>query len=449
MKITSRAIKELGLLEQVTCPHCWNKFPPFEIRWISAHPELRDDPKVGSDALKRFLPSRFNHAGQAIDVNGVACSELACPDCHLQIPRALTEMSPLFFSILGAPGSGKSFYLASMIWQMRRTLNSSFHLSFSDADPAANQILNNYEETLFLAADPEKIATLPKTEKEGDLYQGVRVEERTVWYPKPFVFTIQPNKNHPLGDKTKQMARSMCLYDNAGEHFLPGGETANSPGTQHLGLSDTLLFLFDPTQHPNLTKALGHKTPQKKEADPNEEKDWEDINSWELVDDIQEAPSWTSRQDQILFEAASRIRSQTGLSQNEKYEKPFVVIVTKYDVWHQLIKNNKYSTSKFLKKTKEGLHVLDITQINELSEQVYQMLSQHTPEFISAVESFAANPVFLPVSALGSKPEKTISGGYMGIRPSKIKPLLVEIPMLYALQSSTRGFVSGMKFNQK
>src|SRR5580693_7312311 len=102
---------------RVTCPHCWHRFPPEEIKWIAAHSDLAGDPLLGSDAPQRFLPSRFNVEGLAIDVKGVACQLLACPRCHLTVPRAVLEMEPLFVSVLGAPGSGKSYFLASMTWR--------------------------------------------------------------------------------------------------------------------------------------------------------------------------------------------------------------------------------------------------------------------------------------------------------------------------------------------
>ena len=107
MQSIRKSTLKLGLRRRVTCPHCWAEFPPYETRWISAHPDLRNDEKVGEDAQLRFLPSRFNFAGQAIDEKGVACSLLACPNCHLVVPRAMLEMKPLFFSILGDrdPGS--------------------------------------------------------------------------------------------------------------------------------------------------------------------------------------------------------------------------------------------------------------------------------------------------------------------------------------------------------
>ena len=77
----------LPLRSRVTCPHCWNEFPPDRALWIAQHPDLVGDPRLGADQPQRFLPTRFNVQGAAIDSRGFACHGLACPKCHLAVPR--------------------------------------------------------------------------------------------------------------------------------------------------------------------------------------------------------------------------------------------------------------------------------------------------------------------------------------------------------------------------
>src|SRR5206468_11353246 len=94
----------LQLLRRTTCPHCWTAFAPEEALWISAHSDLLGDPRLGPDQLQRFLPTRFNIDGNAIDAKGLVSHSLACPRCHLGIPRAVLEMETFFVSILGNSG---------------------------------------------------------------------------------------------------------------------------------------------------------------------------------------------------------------------------------------------------------------------------------------------------------------------------------------------------------
>ncbi len=253
MENDSRTIdaEPIRLLTRVTCPHCWETFPPEQVLWISEHVELLGDPMLGPERQQRFLPSRFTVEGDAVDAKGMTCRDLACPHCHLAVPRAMLEMEPLFYSILGSPASGKSYFLTTMTWQLRQVLPMHFHVAFTDADPTANRVLNASEESLFL--NPEETKLIPlgnlirKTELQGELYDTVAYGQQTVSYPRPLLFTMQPREGHSRSDSAK-LARMLCLYDNAGEHFQPGQDTASSPVTRHLGRSRAVLFLFDPTQ---------------------------------------------------------------------------------------------------------------------------------------------------------------------------------------------------------
>lgn len=84
-----------GILERVTCPHCWEQFAPEKTLWIAEHADLLGDNRL-PDQSQRFLPTRFTVKGEAIDSKGFPCHQLACPNCHLIVPRPLFEMEPLF-----------------------------------------------------------------------------------------------------------------------------------------------------------------------------------------------------------------------------------------------------------------------------------------------------------------------------------------------------------------
>ena len=84
------------LRAEVTCPNCWDSFPPEDSLWISQHPDLLGDARLGSDHQIRFLPTRFNVEGDAIDARGFACHSLACPRCHLHIPPRCWSCRPYF-----------------------------------------------------------------------------------------------------------------------------------------------------------------------------------------------------------------------------------------------------------------------------------------------------------------------------------------------------------------
>ena len=143
---------------RATCPHCWHVFPLEETLWVSAHPALNGDARLGTECQRRFLPTRFDASGNALDSHGSVCSELACPKCHLVVPRAMFEMRSLFYSILGSPGSGKSHLIATTTWTLRQTLGRDFQLSFSDADPESNRVDSSYSQLLVASSNSDVAA---------------------------------------------------------------------------------------------------------------------------------------------------------------------------------------------------------------------------------------------------------------------------------------------------
>lgn len=416
--------KLASLRNRVTCPHCWTIFATEDILWVSEHADLMGDERLGPEAPRRFLPSRFTVDGNAIDSRGSACHTLACPHCHLSIPRALLEFEPLFVSILGAPASGKSYFLAAMTWQLRQSLPKWFGLAFGDADPASNVALAESEELLFLNTDVDRLVTLRKTELQGDLYDQVRYGDQTVIYPRPYVFSLRPLDHHPSVQQAAKASRVLCLYDNAGEHFLPGADQMRSPVTRHLARSRFLMFLYDPTQDPRFRRLCGGA----EHADPQ-------ISQ----------PKFTIRQDTLLDEAADRVRRHSNLGAGQRHNRPLIVVVTKFDAWAKLLDNPPSSSEAFLRRGSGKLCGFDPQGVQDVSVHVRELLWQHCPEVVSAAEGFAEQVVYIPVSATGRGPQFDAERGVTGFRPEEIQPSLAELPLVYALCRWESGLVPYVK----
>ena len=133
----------------ITCPHCWRRIDFREINYISRHLDLLGDPVLGEDAQRRFLPEKFSSRGLAIDAYGYECPEMACPYCHLKIPGALFELPTSFFSIVGMPSCGKSYFLTVMLWQIRKALAKYFEFTLNDTDAIFNSVNFNFSSGIF------------------------------------------------------------------------------------------------------------------------------------------------------------------------------------------------------------------------------------------------------------------------------------------------------------
>ena len=384
-------------------------------------PTLLGDDRLGESERARFLPTEYDEFGTPLDPRGKLCRDMACPRCHLKIPAPALDSPPVFMSIVGAPACGKSYYLASSTWSLRRVLPSKFQITFTDADPGMNHRIRQYE-SLQYEDGGRGLVRIDKTEEQGDLYDAVRLDEQTVVLPQPFVFlAAKSNARASEADDSKNYSRMICLYDNAGESYLPSHDLGSSPVTRHLAQSKCVFFLFDPTQDAQFRREFVRR-----------------YSDSSLFDSSSSATgSGTAvRQEAVFVETARRVRSLRHMTTNDRFNDLLIVIVSKADVWSRLSPNlarllerNPYS----LRSGSEE-YGLRSDKIEAASRETRELLARLTPEFISAVENFAKDVVYIPVSATGVAPSVDSETNASGFRVEDMKPVWATAPMLYALR---------------
>jgi hypothetical protein len=348
------------LVRKLHCPHCWHGFAPQESLFIAEDPRLLGDPIAGPAEPIRFLPSRFDLTGAAIDPDGARCTRMACPRCRQEFPRALIEVPAVIVSVVGSPGAGKSHLLASATWCMRRQ-GSMLGIELGDAEPRLQARIHAMENAVFAeraGSDPRRLA---KTETAGgDGYRQVRIGGRTETVPVPFIFTVR--------DSARQDAeRLLVLYDNAGEHFLPGADEALRPVTQHLGRSEFAIFVLDPTQEASFRDALGMPRV--------------------------ELPA--GRQDLVLQEMASRIRQHRGRRTDEPCDVPLVIAMAKADLWADAL------GIPLDHEPHEAAGGLDLEALGRAHSKLVALCERAAPEFLATLRATFPRSILVPCSALG------------------------------------------------
>jgi hypothetical protein len=309
-----------------------------------------------------------------------------------------------------------------MIWQLRRTLPGDFGVLFKDSDGECNRIVNHYEEQLFFGKTKDALAKLAKTDVTGDWYTTVQFDDQVITLPKPFYFDlIAENFDSGLAEDKRQ-SRLLCIYDNAGESFLPGGDTVVNPVTKHLGLAEAWLFCFDPTQDPRFREALRGRT--------------EDFQ-------VVEGPV-TTRQDVVLNEMINRVRRQGKLKANEQTRRPLIIACTKYDAWGSLLKWDRLPAWKRPPANSHGGQV-DYAAIQAVSNEVRSVLQRHCPEIVSLGNALTEKVLFIPVSATGQRPEKDPRSGDYMVRTSTLNPTWCEVPLIMSLYLCGTGLIAGPK----
>ena len=407
----------ISLRDSTICPHCRHIFEAADVLSIAEHPKLFEDAVAGANASHRFLASRFTPEGDAIDPLGGVCRKYACPRCHLEIPRAALEIEPLFSSIVGAPGSGKSYFLATMTWQLRKQL-PDLGWTLMDADVASNERLRASEQKLFLNSQREQPVALAKTaETSRELYSEVTIDGAPIRLPKPFQFLLKPKYSHGP-------SRYVILYDNAGEHFLPNrGDSLQEPMTEHLAHSRANLFLLDPTQDPRLRMICDSGDPQLISGPRGKGFNTETIG-----------------QEGVLAEMDSRIRQVKRMNSTNASHIPLIIILSKADLLRRYL--NDSLDREPLRRSASGRWCLDVDRVKSTSRLCRDLLSERMPEFVSTAEQIARRVLYIPVSALGGSPEPMPETegaarndqAKWGIRPDAINPAWVTVPFLCALQ---------------
>jgi hypothetical protein len=331
------------------------------------------DPLAGPAEGLRFRSSRFDLQGNAIDPEGKTCTRLACPACHAEMPRAMLESDARFLSVVGAPGSGKTCLLGAASWSLR-TYAGDYGCSWVDVDPRMNLLLHGYESGLFLSGS-DGYRKPPKTEVAGSgLYNQLRVGGKLQITPKPMYFRV---------GLRMEGSTVLTLYDNAGEHFLPGPDNLDPLHTRHLGRADGLILVFDPTQ----ARAAGG----------------------------------SSRQELVLIEAMARIRKYAGRDQRARIDTPLFVALTKADVWGRDLGLDLSS-----RPVRSGGQVgLDMERLRAVSCVAEEHFRGSAPELKQSIDAFSERVTWIPCSALGGD-------------PTRVQPQWAEVPFLAALAQALR-----------
>jgi hypothetical protein len=397
------------LVSSLTCPHCWAEFPPVQIRYVSEHEALRGDPILGESEQLRFLPSRFDARGRAIDPLGALCSRMACKQCHLELPSAALELPQTILSIVGAPACGKSVMLAAASFSLRSGLVVD-GMDFIDADPTLNDLTLELESSLFRSSTPDRPTMIAKTDLSGRLYRSFQLGDSQWIAPKPQLFVIGRRAHRQL----------LCLYDNAGEHFLPGRDAAHEPVTRHLAASRALVFVVDPTQDQRVIDRLGGRDAVRAQGG---------------------AGSTEQRQDLVLIEAANRVRRLRAMSAFDPLPFRIVLALAKADIWGQLTAPEIRSDFGGA-AARTSVTVPDIRVLSAVHTACEGFLAASMPELLATARALDPKFRIVPFSGLGNPPSRSDSDRGLTILPRDVRPVWPAAPIVVALAEANPAMFS-------
>jgi hypothetical protein len=203
------------------------------------------------------------------------------------------------------------------------------------------------------------------------------------------------------------------FYDNAGEHFEPTRNNADSPGAQHIATASGIFFLFDPLHSAEFRRRLAGV------ADPQM-----DVRRLD-------------QQDVILAETEVRIKSLLGLDTRERMKTPLAMILGKFDTWEPLLGSEPLEPV-----LRDGK--VDAPAIRRNSDRLREVMLAIAPAIVANAEAISSEVRYFAVSPLGASPvEFTDSRGVkmIGPDPSKLMPRFVESPTLWVLSRIAPGLI--------
>jgi len=420
----------IKLLEEITCPNCWEKFPPESALAVAGHGDLTGDPRLEDKTeLRRFVPTRFTPECAAIDEKDTPSLELACPHCHLLVPRVIFERrDTVFLSIFGRISSGKSYFLAAMARRMETSLPQLFGLGVTEPHTASNILIRDYKDLLFNNPDPDALVSIPSTVTSGlRHYHAVRYSDELRQYPRPMFFQITPTGRHPNAAHPLRHTRTICLYDNSGEHFRAGYAKPNRPETQHLCRSSAMLFVFDPTREPSFIERCRGTA---------------DDPQFEIAAKHRE----DERQDVILATADANVKKRLGREIAEPLDTPLVVILAKVDAWKHLVGGDLPPFATGRQDDFSKLHGFKVADVERISAKLRALLVELCPSIVATADRFSRKVCYIPTSATGCSPivagrDQNSGEPILKFRRGSLQPIWAEVPLLWVLDQLTTGLV--------
>lgn len=376
------------------CPFCWCAFSASDVLAIASQPQLKGDSLLGGEAMQRFKPTAFNSRGLPLDEGGTPCRGTACPHCHSKLPSFYAELRPHVISLSGVRGSGKTYYLTTLINEASRVFPRDFSAAFRDIAPELNAPLNRRRQSLFTATSPEQ-AYLEPTLPAPPQYKRIWKDGHFANLPVPFLHNISRQSE----------VCSILTYDNAGGDFEGEAQEDAELVTGHYDIASAVFFLFDPTQSASFNRILSKG-------------------------ETGAGLGATARQSTLLNRMEIQLRLRFNCPAPAKLPIPLAFIIGKKDVWQELL-----GPEPLLPISNQGRLTPACIQAN--SNRLRRLLFSISPQLCLSAEALTDNVCYFAVSSFGREAvgfEDSKTGERLFAPESgSTRPEHVEDPLLWVL----------------
>lgn len=371
------------------CPFCFYTFSPSEIRFrcmnpncpgISPDPEYATARGYGAVRMGRVLaPARkllsagFPHEVICDDCGIVSRTPL-CPECHFELPPDIGQIDQRIIAIIGGRATGKSHYIASLIYRLRQETGQKFHFSVRMlGENTQERWIRDFYTPLFVHK-----TVLPPTPPAA-------VDSRV---KVPLIFRIT------FEEAEYKRALNISFFDSAGEDMT--SLTMMSIQNRYISHADGIIFLLDPLQILYIRSQL--KVATMPSIDPKASPEYIVGNLCELFEREHQVPA------------------------NKKVKIPVAFTLSKIDTLVPILR-----PGSALLRSGDHAGYLDLDDIQSVNTEVANyMASWINPNFCNVIHSKFASYSYFGVSSLGEQPDPQN-------HLSTVNSLRVEDPFLWLL----------------
>lgn len=357
-------------VKSAICPKCFAQ--TTEDKWV--YTCRRDNCRAKGNAVPAAQAVKGRGDAPACPECGDLYASPLCPLCGFPVHEENPDSAALSVTLVGAAGSGKSCFLATLIDEMK------------------NRMAKTYDCALFPSGGDDTIALYEK-QYYKPLYERGHVPEPTTQDDvNPLMYSLVFQKE----PNTKTL--DLIFYDSCGANFE--SISAMSNANRSLYHSGGILFLIDPTQLPVM-------------------REWAASHNGKICDADAVA---------LLTRTVQTIRTGSGQKLlKQKIETPIAVCITKLDEARPLLDASSFMLANTRHFREDKFDKLDFNACSMEAQSLIEAWGGG--EIVRQVTSQFSDFAFFGLSALGDAPSQ--AGGVHHIAPHRVTD-----PMLWLLHKN-------------
>lgn len=369
------------------CPFCFNEINLKTLNMRCSSISCLEPGTNGVHIIDRKSARVDRRGFGTCDICGRTTHKLVCSFCGHDLPDTIRESETKIISIIGAKGSGKSYFVGALLRQIMEEgllsfINDSSAMFISDGREIYNK---RYKKNM----------------DDGVPLDGTRLVTNIVRDNPPVLAQITSPKPRGFGKGKSLTSYTYSFFDAAGESFSEPSVLASI--TPYIAHSEAIIFILDPRQIAEVNKTVSAAIP----------------NLPPVSDDVYE---------NTVNSVADVIRNSKRLDSQKPIKVPVCVAFSKWDL---LINTPNLLPADFMINNPStfSFRGFNADIIRNSSEEIRSLLREWAPGFLTTMEQQFEDVTYFGFSAwgMGSKDGRNIPA---------IAPFRVEDPFLWIMNKN-------------